>query len=206
MSTVTTPSRPDLAAATGAATRTTVTAAGLAAAIACAGIVAGWLLFADISQAAAALEPVNVVACLIAGAAFAVLAVALPGLAATSRLPRIPVTLAALACAFITIPAWTFGTVVPHLAAHTSPAQFDKLGHVDFRLFLLNLPMIVLSLVGFVSLAVTGWRRRAMSRAACVLLVVAAIATVMGDFAPAGILAGIAIAWTARSARSEADN
>jgi ribose/xylose/arabinose/galactoside ABC-type transport system permease subunit len=143
----------------------TVAAAGVAGAIACAGVVAGWFLFADISRAAAALEPVTVVACLIAGAAFGVLAVALPGLATRTRLPRIPVTLAALACAFIATPAWTFGTVVPHLAAHTSPARFDELGHVDFRLLLLNVPMITLSLAGFASPA-----------------------------------------WTARSARSTADN
>lgn len=203
MSTVTTPR---VAATTGAATRTTVTAAGLAGAIACAGIVAGWFLFADIARASAALEPVTVVGCLIAGAAFAILAVALPGLAATSRLPRVPVTLTALACAFISVPAWTFGTVVPHLAAHTSPAQFDELGQVDFRLLLLNLPMIALSLAGFVSLAVTGWRRRAMPRGASVLLVIAAVATFVGDFPPAGILAGVALAWTARSARSTTGN
>ena len=203
MSTVTA-SRLD--AQTGATTRTTVTAAGLAGAIASAGVVAGWFLFADLSRAAATLEPVTVVACLIAGAAFAVLAVALPGLAARTRLPRVPVTLAALACAFIAIPAWTFGTVVPHLAAHTSPAQFEELGHADFRLLLLNVPMIALSLAGFVSLAVVGWRRRAMSRGASVLLVIAAVATVLGDFAPVGILAGVALAWTARSARSATDS
>jgi len=194
MSTVATPR---LAASTG--TGTTVAAAGLAAAVACAGIVAGWFLFADTSQATAALEPVNVAGSLIAGAAFAVLAVALPGLA---PLPRVPLTLAALACAFIAIPAWTFGTVVPHLAAHTSPAQFDELGHVGFRLLLLNLPMIALSLAGFISLAVVGWRRHAMSRGASVLLVVAALTTLLGDFAPAGIVTGVALAWTARSARA----
>jgi hypothetical protein len=200
MSTVTTS---DLAATTGAATRTTVTAAGLAAAVSSAGIIAGWFMFAGLPKATADLEPVTVVSCLIAGAAFAVLAVALPGLARTTRLPRVPLTLAALACAFIAIPAWTFGTVVPHLAAHTSAAQFDELGKVDFRLFLLNLPMIALSLVGFVSLAVVGWRRRAMSRGACVLLAVAAVATLMGEFAPGGLLAGIALAWTARSAATD---
>jgi hypothetical protein len=203
MNTVTTP---DLTATTGVATRTTVTAAGLAAAVACAGIIAGWFLFADLPQATANLEPVNVVGCLIAGAAFAVLAAVLPGLATTTRLPRVPLTLAALASAFIAIPAWTFGTVVAHLAAHTSPAQFDELGHVDARLYLLSLPMIVLSLAGFVSLAITGWRRRAMSRGACVLLAVAAVATLLGDFAPGGLLAGIALAWTARSARSTTEN
>jgi hypothetical protein len=193
---------PDLAATTaGATVRTTVTAAGVAAAIGSAGIVSGWFLFSGLSQAAATLEPVTIIECLVVGAAFAVLAVALPGLAATTRLPRVPLTLAALACAFLAVPAWTFGTVVPHLAAHTTAAQFDELGHVDVRLLLLNLPMIVLSLTGFISLAVIGWRRRTMSRGACVVLAVAAVATLSGDFAPAGVLAGLALAWTARTAR-----
>jgi hypothetical protein len=183
----------------GSTTRTTITAAGLAGAVACAAVIASWFLFADLSRAAATLEPLSVVGDLIAGAAFAVLAATLTSLSTTARLPRIPLVLAALACAFTAIAAWTSGTVLPHLAAHTTAAQYEQFGHTDFRLLLLDLPMIVLGIIGFVSLAVGGWRRRAMPRGASVLLILAGLATLMGDFPPAGVLAGLALAWTARS-------
>jgi hypothetical protein len=196
MSTVTA-SAPAVAA--GSTTRTIITAAGLAGAVACAAVIASWFLFANLTRADATLEPLSVVGGLIAGAAFAVLAATLPSLSATGRLPRTPLVLAALACAFLAIPAWTSGTVLPHLAAHTTAAQYEQLGHADFRLLLLDLPMIVLGIVGFISLAVAGWRRRAIPRGASVLLILAGLATLMGDFPPAGVLAGLALAWTARS-------
>lgn len=52
----------------------------------------------------------------------------------------------------------------------------------------------------FTALAVTGWRRRAIPRGACVLLVIAGVASLMGPFPPVGFLGGLALAWTARSA------
>jgi hypothetical protein len=38
-----------------------------------------------------------------------------------------------------------------------------------------------------------------MPRGASVLLILAGLATLTGDFPPAGVLAGLALAWTARS-------
>lgn len=187
-----------------AGTSTAVTAAGLAGAVASAGVVAGWFLFADLARADATRTPLNVVGCLIEGVAFAVLAVALPGLAATTKLPRWVLGLAALAAAFVAVPAWAFGTVVPHLAGHVSDGQFDDLGKADFSLMMLSLPMQVLGLVGFVALAVVGWRRRAFSRGAAVLLAVAGLSALTGEAPLVGILAGVALAWAARSVRSAA--
>jgi hypothetical protein len=202
MSTLTTVS-PSRTVATG--TRTAVTAAGLAGAVACAGVVASWFLLAGTPQSESVRSPISIVACLIAGLAFAILAATLPGLAAETRLPRWSLGLAGLACAFIAVPAWTFGTLIPHLAGQVTAAQYDALGQADLSLLLLYLPAQLLSLVGFITLAVVGWRRRAMSRGACVLLIVAGVAAVIPDFPPVGLLAGVAFAWLARSARADND-
>jgi predicted branched-subunit amino acid permease len=64
-------------------------------------------------------------------------------------------------------------------------------------------PKILLGLVGFLALAIAGWRRRAISRGACVLLVLTAVVSLLPPYPPTGILAGLAIAWAARSARTQ---
>jgi hypothetical protein len=133
--------------------------------------------------------------------------VALPGLAAATRLPHWSLALAALACTFTAIPAWAFGTVLPHVAANVSAAQFDDLGHADFLLALLSVPMQALTLVGFTALAVLGWRRRAFSRGAAVVLMLAAVAGALtGEWPIVGVLAGAATAWAARTAKATQDN
>jgi len=195
---------PSRTVATG--TRTAVTAAGLAGAVACAGAIAGWFTLAGTFQAESSRTPFSIVTCLITGLAFAVLATTVPGLAAGTRLPRWSLGLASLACTFIVIPAWTFGTVIPHLAGQVTAAQFDALGKADLPLVLLHLPAQLLGLVGFVALAVVGWRRHAMSRGACVVLVLAGLAALIPDFLPVGLLAGVALAWLARSARTDIDS
>jgi len=59
--------------------------------------------------------------------------------------------------------------------------------------------MVLLSIAAFGALAVVGWRRHAMSRGASVLLIVAAMTSLMvGTFAP---LAGLALAGTAHTVR-----
>ncbi len=167
--------------------RTAVTAAGLTGAVASAALISSWFLQADIAQVDTARAPVVVVANLIAGLSFAVLAVSLPLLGPTT-LPRWSLTLAGLACAFIAVPAWTHGTVIAHLAGKVGASEFDALGETDFTLLLLFLPMVLLSIAAFGALAVVGWRRHAMSRGASALL-------------SAGLLAGLALAWTAHTVR-----
>ena len=106
------------------------------------------------------------------------------------------------ACAFIAIQAWTYGSLVADPAHRIPVDDFEALGaQPTFLLQLLYLPMGVVSLVGFGTLAILGWRRRAMPRTACAILAVAGLASLLGPFPPAGLLAGAALAWTARSAR-----
>ena len=142
---------------------------------------------------------------MIPGLAYLVIAVSLPGLAGRTRFPRWALTLAATACGFVAIPAWAFGSIIAHLATQLPEAQFDAVGKPTFLLMLLNLPAMVLGLIAFVTLAIVGWRNRAMSRGACVLLFIAGLVALIPDFPPVGLLAGVAFAWTARSSRPVED-
>jgi hypothetical protein len=185
---------------TGAGTRSAVTAAGLVGALGSGGFIAGLFLLHGLSPAAMRRAPVTVTECLIAGLAYVAMAVGLPGLAAVTRLPRWVLSTAAAGCAFIAIQAWASGSVIAHVASSVSDDEFDRLGKATFLLLLLSLPMIVVCLVGFVALGIIGWRRRAMSRGACVLLMLAGIVALTGSFPPVGLLAGLGLAWTARTA------
>jgi hypothetical protein len=183
-------------------TRTAVAAAGVAGAVASAGALAGWFLLSDQSQAQIARSPLTIVEYLITGAAYVALAICLPSLPA-GRLPRWTLYAGALACASIAIQAWAFGTIIAHLAGQVPSQQFDDLGKATFLLLLVRLPLQISGLLAFVALAVAGWRRGAMARGACVLLAVAGLAALIGDFPPAGLLAGLALAWTARTTETD---
>jgi hypothetical protein len=183
---------------------TTLTAAGLAGAVASAATIAGYAIDSDLSQADSARAPVTIVRCLITGVAFAVIAVALPGLLAVTRLPRRSL---AFACTFTAIPAWAFGTILPRVAANVSAAKFDDLGHADLLLALLSAPTQALTLVGFIALAVPGWRRPAFSRGAAVVFMLAAVAgAITGERPIVGVLAGAATAGAARTTKATHEN
>ena len=80
-------------------------------------------------------------------------------------------------------------------------AQRDQIvndNDVYFEAF--GYPKILLCMVGFIALGIIGWRRRAMPRGACVLLVLAGFVSFLAPPWPGGILAGPALAWMARSA------
>lgn len=203
MTTVTAATQTPASPATGP--RTAITVAGLAAAVACAANIAGWFLLADLSHARIDRAPAAIVESLIPGLAYIVLAVSLPSLADRTRLPRWALTLAAAACGFIAIPAWAFGSIIAHLATRLPEAQFDAVGEPTVLLMLLNLPAMVLGLIAFVTLAIVGWRNRAMSRGACVLMFIAGLVALIPDFPPVGLLAGLAFAWTAHSSRPVGD-
>ena len=101
------------------------------------------------------------------------------------------------------VQAWTYATLIADLATQIDGATFDKLGHEPSFLFeMFYRPLGVVALVGFVSLGITGWRRKAFSLGASVLLILAGLATLVGPFPPAGLLAGIGLAWAARTIRS----
>lgn len=200
MSTSTTPAPTDTTA--GPATRTAVVAAALVGAVASAGYISGVIFSSGMSPAEGQRAPLTVTESLLAGGAYVVLAVSLLGLAAGSRLPRWPLALSAAACAFVAIQAWTTGTLFAWLASELPESQFEAIDQGTFLFSLFIYPMGVLCLVGYVSLAIVGWRRQAFSRGASVLLILAGLVALLGPFPPTGLLGAIGLAWVARSLKS----
>lgn len=182
--------------------RNAITAAGLAGALGSAGFIAGLFLLHGKSNAQMQRAPVTVIECLLAGLAFIALTISLPGLAGATKLPRWVLSTAAVGCAFIAIQAWADGSVIANVANHVSDDEFDRLGQPTLLLQLITIPMIVACLIGFISLGIIGWRRRAMPRGACVLFILAGLASLTGSFPPIGLLAGLALVWTARTAHA----
>ncbi len=180
-------------------TRRAVTVAGLAGALASAGFIAGLIVLHDRSGAEFARTPVKVIECLVAGLAFIVLAISLSGLAGATGLPSWVLSTVAVGCAFVAIQAWASGSVIANVAHRVPDAEFDRLGESTFLLQLLTIPMIVACLIGFVALGIIGWRRRSVPRGACVLFILAGVASLTGSFPPIGLFAGLALAWTART-------
>lgn len=183
-------------------TRTAVTAAGVVAALACAGYISGFVFMSDLSTAEAVRAPVTVAECLLAGTAYLVIAITLGGLAQVTALPRWTLTLAAAGCGLIAIQAWMYGTIAADLARLLPEQQFEQMPDQAVLMQLLYLPMGVVCLVGFAALAVVGWRRRALPKGVCALLVVAGLASLLGPFPPVGLLGGLALCWLARAAKS----
>ncbi|MCW6004276.1 hypothetical protein K1W54_06730 [Micromonospora sp. CPCC 205371] len=188
----------------GSGVRTAVTAAALIGALSSAGYISGLFLLSAMTDAEAQRAPITIVECLLAGLAYAAVAVTLPGLAAVTRLPRWALSIAAAGCAFIAVQAWGFGTLIANLATVLPADTYANAGKNTFLMQLFLLPSMLIGLAGFVSLAVVGWRRKAIPRGASALLILAGLAALLGPFPPAGLLGGLGLAWTARSAKPPA--
>jgi hypothetical protein len=185
----------------GSGVRTAVTAAALIGALGSGGYVAGLFLLSGMTSAEAQRAPITIVECMLAGLAYVALAVTLPQLGGLTRLPRWALSLAAAGCAFIAVQAWGFATLIANLAQVLPADTFENAGKETLLMQLFLLPSMLICLVGFVSLAIVGWRRKVMSRGASILLILAGLIALLGPFPPVGLLGGLALAWTARSAR-----
>lgn len=188
-------------ASEGVPVRTAVAAAGLVGAIACAAYVSGVIFVPDLGHKVSSHHPLVLIPDMIATLAFAVLAIALPGLAGLTRLPRWTLYVSATACAFIAAITWTFATYVPHVISLVSEEQataFVNTGDVYMEIF--GYPKTLLCMVGFIALGVIGWRRKALARGASILFILAGLVSFLSPPWPGATLAGLAFAWLARSA------
>jgi hypothetical protein len=174
-----------------------VATAALVGVLASAAFIAGFALLSDLSFREATRSPYQVAVNVLATLAFGGLAAAIPGLARVIDVPRWTVYLSAAACAGISAMAWTLATVAPHFTSYVSDDEY-----LEFSpwLLLLPAPKMILGLVGFVALAVFGWRRRAIPRGAAVLLVLAGVASLWWAYPPGALLGALAFAWIARTA------
>lgn len=95
--------------------------------------------------------------------------------------------------------AWGWSTTFAAAAANTDNALFETLFFESPLVLLGTVPKALLCLVGFLAMAITGWRRRCVPRLAAVVLGIAAVLSLWPPYPPALILASLAFFLIARS-------
>jgi hypothetical protein len=104
-----------------------------------------------------------------------------------TSLPTWAVLTAATGMFFTAANAWYFSTAINAAVNVTTDSRFEDLG--DSPWFFATLaPKMALCLVGFVGLAVAGWRQRSIPRSAAVLLALAGLASAAFPAFPPGVL------------------
>ncbi|MGW4967095.1 hypothetical protein ACWEPL_58595 [Nonomuraea sp. NPDC004186] len=153
-------------------------------------------------------HPVVLIANVLGAIAFTCLAITLPAAPALARLPRWALYLTAAGCCAVAGLMWVHVTRIPHLLGWLTEAQARQaVDQPTLYSFLISLPKQLLLLAGLIGLAVAGWRHRLISRGTCVLLVLAGLVSAFLEPPwPGGVLAGLALTWTARSAHPVSHN
>ncbi|TMR90881.1 hypothetical protein [Nonomuraea basaltis] len=198
------PSLPASTAGSAAAPTTiTVVAAGLLGALGSALHVASVIVLPGLTHLDAARHPVVLIANVLGAIAFTFLAITLPATPTLDRLPRWALYLTAAGCCAVAGLMWVHVTRIPHLLGWLTEAQARQaVDQPTLYSFLISLPKQLLLLAGLIGLAVAGWRHRLISRGACVLLILAGLVSAFLEPPwPGAVLTGLALAWTARSAR-----
>ncbi|MGP3955873.1 hypothetical protein ACTWPT_07735 [Nonomuraea sp. 3N208] len=175
-----------------------VVAGGLVGATGAAAYISSFFLLADLSGREAVRSPLCVTANVLITIGFITLALALPAFSGPAKLPRWATITAGLGCAFLAAAAWAMATFGADMAGTVTDAQWEGPGLLAFVGLI---PKMLLCGVGFAAIAGAGWRRRGISRGACVLLALAAlVAVLLTPHQPAALLGGLALAWAAKSA------
>jgi hypothetical protein len=136
------------------------------------------------------LHPINAPASALAALGATILALTLAAWR-PDGLPRWATQVAAAGMVFVAAGAWLSATVLVSLA-QTSPDDETFLAAGASAWALAFFAPKAIQLVAFLAMAVTGWRTRAIPRAACVVLVPAALLSLWPPFPPGGILAALA--------------
>jgi len=145
------------------------------------------------------INPVGVVGAVVGTVACILLSYALVQWRTT--LPRWAVLTSAVGIWFAGACSWSYATLMPGMADATStPAEFDDLVSNDFWMVVFPLgPKSLLCLVGFLAIAIAGWRSRAIPRSACVFFGIGAILSIWPPYPPGLIMGSIALLIVARS-------
>ena len=145
-------------------------------------------------------SPISIAGSIIATIGIAII---LPALARQRGLgPSWAVTTASAGLLFAAADAWFVGTGIVAVANGTADAQFDDIGASAWIVIMAG-PKMILCLVGFLALAVTGWRDRSLSRAASVLLPLGALASLLPPFPPGVLLVSVGLILVARDLRAQ---
>lgn len=142
------------------------------------------------------MHPVGVVSCTIATIGIVVLALALARW--RTSLPGWAVLTAAAGLAFTAAGAWFFATGVVAIGEFTDDDLFEEIG-TDGWMIAMWIPKIVLCLVAFAALAISGWRSGAIPRSASAAFGVAAVASLMPVHPPGILFASLALFLVSRT-------
>jgi len=131
-------------------------------------------------------HPLGVVAGVLATLGVTVLALTL--MRWRVALPGWVVVTAAAAMVGAAIGVWFWSVGIVGLASNTDDTQFTELAWSPWFIIGMYLPKMLLGLVGFAALAVTGWRTRAVPRLACLAFGLAAVVSLFPPHPPALLL------------------
>jgi hypothetical protein len=95
--------------------------------------------------------------------------------------------------------AWSSSTVMVAVAVKTDNGLFEKILFNSPWLFVQMGPKSLLCLVGFLALAISGWRNQSISRPAAAALGVAGVLSIWPPYPPGLILASLALFLIARA-------
>jgi hypothetical protein len=165
-----------------------------------AGYVATPIVNSDATAREAFASPINIAGSLIAtvGLLFILYAFArdaVPG-------PSWAVVVSATGIFFAAAMTWFFATGMVAVTGFTTDNLFDDISSSGWNL-IMALPKMLFCLIGFLGLAIAGWKQGTLPRAACVFLALAAVASIIPPFPPGVILASIALLLIARSPSRE---
>ncbi len=116
-----------------------------------------------------------------------------------STLPRWAVLTSAAGLWFAGATTWSQATVVVATATKTGNELFDDLYFASPWVIGGMAPKSILCLVGFLGLAIAGWRSRSIPRSAAVAFALAALLSVWPPHPPGLIVASLALILVARS-------
>jgi len=161
-----------------------------------AAFVAGFVFFPSQSFREGMLTPYSIVNNVVTTLAFAALAMAVPTLRQVLDVPRWALYTSSAAFAAVAAMSWSLATLAPDMAKFVTDSEFDQF---TAYLILFPLPKMILGLVGFTALGLSGWRRRAIPRGAAALLILAGIASLWWAYPPGAFLGALAFAWIVKT-------
>jgi len=95
--------------------------------------------------------------------------------------------------------SWFFATGIVAFAEETNDRTFDGVGASTW-IMVMTLPKMLLCLIGFATLAVSGWRSRTLPRLASVALAVAALFSLIPPYPPGIVCAAAGLFLASRAA------
>ena len=184
---------------TATASAPTMLASATTAAVGSAAYITSQFFLADLTDREAMASTFLVVTNAVVALAFLALALQLPTAPGLRGLPGWALAVSALGLAFVGALAWGLATIGAASAGLMTDAQFAS-ADGDIVFMLAFIPKMILCAVGLSALALVRWQRGTIAKRTCVVLGLAALASLLPPYPPGALLAAIGLAWAVRSA------